>query len=109
VLSFDPPNGATCISVETTELTIVFDELMMGGVGFSNSGVEALKAEGFGYPEMDFARWDESGKVLTIPIEALEPGIEYVLPIGRPLKDLSGNQTEAIEYHFTTSTLTGET
>lgn len=102
VLSSNPPNGVTDLAVSTTELTLTFDEPMMRGSGFDGSDMRDLESDGYSHPDMDFGFWDESATVLTIPLKGLAPGVEYALPIGRPLKDLSGNTAAKFVYYFTT-------
>jgi len=102
VLSSDPPNGVTDLAVSTTELTLTFDEPMMRGSGFDSSDIRDLQSDGYSYPEMEFGFWDDSATVLTIPLKGLAPGVQYALPIGRPLKDLSGNTAAKFVYYFTT-------
>lgn len=97
-----PANGVTDLAVSTTELTLTFDEPMMRGSGFDSSDVRDLESDGYTSPEMDFGFWDDSATVLTIPLKGLAPGVQYALPIGRPLRDLSGNTAAKFVYLFTT-------
>ena len=102
VLSSVPPNGVTDLAVSTAELTLTFDEPMKRGSGFDGSDMRDLESDGYTHPDMDFGFWDESATVLTIPLKGLAPGVKYALPIGRPLKDLSGNTAAKFVYYFTT-------
>jgi hypothetical protein len=102
VISCNPPNGVTNLPLSTTEIVTVFDEPMMAGTGFDSSDMRDLGSDGYAHPEMDFGHWDESGTVWTIPLKELHPGVEYALPIGRPVKDLSGNTAAKFVYYFTT-------
>lgn len=104
VVSIDPPRGTTGVPLDLDVVTVTFDEVMQRGVGFDGSRVRELEGDGHPWPEMDFARWDDERRVLTIPFtEPLRPGTTYRLPIGRPLKDLSGNTAAEDEVLFTTA------
>ena len=103
IVRTDPPPGAAGVSTDLARVVVEFDETMQAGVGFRNSTVQALRSDGFGYPEMDFGWWDEAGRAVSFPITHLDPGVEYVLPIGYPLRDLSGNVPERFDLHFSTA------
>ncbi len=103
VVRTDPPVGATGVSPSLREVVVEFDEPMRRGVGFKTDDIDDLKAAGWTYAESsDYAQWDDDAQVLRIPLEPLEPGTRYALPIGRNYRNLTGLATERVDVTFTT-------
>lgn len=104
IVSVDPPSGST-VSPTLQAVVVTWNEPMQGGSGYKTDDVADLEDAGFRYPDIEFGEWDETGTVLTIPINTLEPGTTYGLPVGRAYRDLSGNAAEREDVIFTTGPL----
>jgi hypothetical protein len=100
VVYMDPPNGATDVDPNLTELRVTFSVPMGAGFSWTGGGPSFPKI-----PEGKRPYWTRGGLMGVLPVE-LEPGTTYILGLNSPshinFQSEGGIPLDPVPYTFTT-------
>lgn len=102
VLSTDPADGVNGIAPDLAAIRIVFSKPMHPGRGFSTSRVRALESEGWSFPKLGEAHWEDERTLIWKLASPLEAGRRYGMPFGDRFRDRDGRPLAEWDLKFET-------